>query len=197
MNINIRTKYSNRQSGIEFLKVIAIFIIMITHLTQSWLKYTDIQFTVTNMNANLFILLIFRHLGDIGNLIFFVCSAWFIVDSNKSKKQKIIQMIADVLTISVLWLLVPMITRVPFLNVKLIIKSLLPITFENNWYITCYILFYLASPFINKIINGIDGKIHFRIVLVLSFLYLFVNSIIGDRYYISSLIVFIVVYFIV
>lgn len=81
----------------------------------------------------------FHHFGAWGNIIFFVCSFWFLCNSKKPiKVNKILQMMMDVYLISVIYLLV--IGQFEVLSIKDIIKSLLPNLFGNNWFITCYLM---------------------------------------------------------
>lgn len=47
----------------------------------------------------------------------------------------------------------------------LTLQSIFPTIFGNNWYITCYILFYLIFPYLNIIINNLSQKDHISIVL--------------------------------
>ncbi|MBQ6381815.1 MAG: acyltransferase [Clostridia bacterium] len=193
----LKKDYALRSSGIELLKIIAIFLIMIHHVTQAWLDFAHLEFTAANMSGQMFVLLVFKHCGNVGNLIFFVSSAWFLADKTNSKKQKVIHMVMDIWLISVLFVLVPLLTKANFVSGKLVIKSLLPVTFENYWYMTCYLLFYLLFPGLNVIINKVGRSRHLRIAFVLSFLYIVVNNVIEDRYYYSYLILWIAVYFIV
>ena len=78
-----------------------------------------------------------------------------------------------------------------------IIKSLFPITFETNWFIGCYILFYLIHPLLNLILQGISKKTLFLIVIIITFLYLGINLIGRHLYYYNKLVGFIIIYFIV
>lgn len=79
-------KQTTRESGIELLKIFAMFIIVIAHMVQtlttpdpqlSYQGYVmDISRATTDVQT--IILLILRHFGVFGNEIFFICSAWFL-----------------------------------------------------------------------------------------------------------------------
>lgn len=78
-----------RDSGIELLKIFAIFVIVINHTVQSLTNEAynipnngfviDISRATTNIQCIL--LQIFRHFGVLGNSVFFICSAWFLLKS--------------------------------------------------------------------------------------------------------------------
>ena len=75
-----------RDSGIELLKILAIFLIVISHVAQTltsenpYITYNgyivDISHATTNIQH--LILVCFRTFGPLGNSIFFVCSTWFL-----------------------------------------------------------------------------------------------------------------------
>ena len=98
-----------RNSSIELLKIVAIFLIAISHVSQTlidknayvpWDDYL-IPTTATTDISNL-IVLIFHYFGPFGNSIFFICSAWFLIDNDKVSGRKILKMILDVWAISVI-----------------------------------------------------------------------------------------------
>ncbi|MBQ6381816.1 MAG: acyltransferase [Clostridia bacterium] len=189
--------YLQRESGVELLKVIAIFLIMLNHLTQTWFGFMD-TLSVDSMNAQQFILVIFRYCGTIGNLTFFACSAWFLLDKRVSRKQKIVQLLLDNCVISVLYLIIPLATKADYLTSKLVLRSVFPTTFENNWYITCYIVFYMLFPFLNKLLGSMERRTHLRAIIVLCILYIVINNFsLKAKYYYSALIVWVAIYFII
>ena len=78
-----------RDSGIELLKVIAILLIVISHVVQTLssenplIGYSDyiLDLSCATKEMQLVILMIMRHFGALGNSIFFICSTWFLLDS--------------------------------------------------------------------------------------------------------------------
>lgn len=194
---------SKRQSGIELLKVIALFLIIICHTYSSFAtaRYPmqqDIVFdAVSFTNIEYFIFQIFITFGYIGNFIFFVCSAWFLVDSKKNKLEKVIGIWINALIISILFLVIYWLLGYEATS-EIVIKSFLPISSENNWYITTYIVFYLLYPFINLILNNLNKKQHFCVTLLLFVVYfIFDYFFIEKAFFKNDLIMFMVIYVIV
>ena len=203
--INHMTK-KPRSSGIEMLKIIAVFLIIISHVTHTlgdtgnlFIGYTgdySIDLSLASSDIQHIILIIFKHFGAFGNLVFFMCSAWFLVDKDRFSAQKIIRLESDIWIVSVLILTVFMITRGGIAG-SLVLKSLLPTTFKNNWYMTCYMLIFAIHKPLNMIIHGMDKNRLLRVVLVLSGLYLWLGMVNYSFYYESDLMVLITVYFII
>ena len=48
-------------------------------------------------------------------------------------------------------------------------KELMPFDFRDYWYINCYLILYILTPFINKLINSMSQKEH-RKLLIISFI---------------------------
>ncbi|WP_442866656.1 acyltransferase family protein [Allofournierella sp. CML151] len=193
-----------RNSSIEFIKVISIVLIIISHVIQTLgtnnpnIPYSDYVIDISNATSNIqyLLLALLRNFGPLGNSIFFVCSAWFLLESKRSSNKKILQMILDVWVISVLLFIIVYDMRNGNLGIEMIIKQFFPTTFSNNWYITCYLIFYALHPFINIVIYRIDQSSLFRCTFVLSFLYIGCNYIVPS-FFETDLILWITIYFII
>lgn len=199
---------ADRQSAIELLKVFAIFLIVINHVTQTlsdrnvYVPYADyvMDVSVASTNIRAIILSMMRCFGSNGNTIFFVCSAWFLIDSKKANYKKILHMLVDIWVVSVIILILFRVVRGEAIDPQLVIKSLFPTTFSNNWYLTCYMIFYAIHPVLNKIIEGMDKQHLLRITLFLSALYITVNCVVNglfatSGFATSELTVWITIYF--
>lgn len=193
-----------RESGIELLKIFAIIVIVISHVTQTlscenlFLPYNDYVLDVSAATTDIskFILILFRHFGVWGNAIFFVCSAWFLLGSSKYNKKKWFYMLIEVWVVSIIVLITAFIIRDGNLSGKMIIKSILPNTFANNWYITCYLLFYPVHSFLNSLIKAMNKQTLFRISAAMFMLYCCFNFVISGRFFSSPIILWITIYFI-
>lgn len=195
---NIESK-KIRNSSIELLKIISLLLIVLSHAVPYYgdrtaISYIDLNLATNNLEQ--FILIIFRNIGYIGNIIFVMCSSYFLLDKNQVKIKKIWYMIMDSLTISIIYLILYFfIYDIP---TKDILKQFLPITFQTNWFIGCYILLYIIHPFLNKIIQSIKKESLLRINLVFIILYVCIAWILGgERYYYNNLVGFIIIYFII
>lgn len=202
---NERKSRKDRDSGIELLKVFAIFLVVINHVVQT-LSDTNAyvsNLTLATTDLQLLLVTMLRYSGHLGNTIFLVCSAWFLLDSKRSNKRKVLQILADVWVVSVTIFIVVFIERGGQLDKLMIFKQFFPTSFSNNWYITCYITFCFLYPFLNAIIAHLDQKTLLRVCMMLLTLYfvlsyffggLFVG---GSLFNSSNLVIFVAVYFVI
>lgn len=134
-------------------------------------------------------------MGNIGNDIFIVCSAWFLVESRKVKQRKIVHMLGDSFFISVAMFLFFSLLGYDF-PVKYIIRQLFPFTFANCWFLTCYLLLYSIHPLLNLVIQSIKQEELLRFNLFFFLLYNCMGFLAGNQlFYYSRLIGFIGIYF--
>lgn len=150
-----------RKSNIELYKIIALILITIGHCI------TSTYYPLDNSNTDIFMvgLSALRYLGTLGNDIFIICTAYFLIDSDsKPNKKKIVNIVIDTFVISIIWL-VPMFLLGFKLGKKEMIGEFFPLTFNNNWFITCYILLYLLYPLLNLVAKTIRQKNLFRLIV--------------------------------
>ena len=101
--------HSTRRSGIELLKIAAILLIVISHITQTMnapnpdIAYSGYLIDLDSATRSLqtFVLILFRHFGVLGNTVFFICSAWFLLESDKFRKKKWFFMLSEIWFVSV------------------------------------------------------------------------------------------------
>lgn len=193
-----------RESSIELLKIFAMFLIVISHVTQT--LYTENNFFSSDYILNIkesttsfqkLILVWFSSFGAQGNLIFFISSAWFLLESKKVDDKKIISIMADVWIINIMILVIFKLVKLNTLNLKTIIYCLFPNMFSLNWYVTCYLLFYLIHVTLNKIIYEKNKKELLVTNIILLYLYYVVNYLNYGLFFVSNLVTFIVIYFLI
>ena len=202
--------------GIDLLKVIAIVLIIISHVGQTLCLEPSIpvngsyyiNLNNSTTNSSLFILSLLRGAGALGNNIFFVCSAYFLIDSKRVKKEKIISLLSDVWFISAIifstfYIIVKIITPPQFILLSeapipfsVVIQQFLPSLFANNWYISCYIIFYPTHVILNKIIDSFEQRQLLSVSLILFIIYVVLNFL-HSFLFPSILILWLTIYFVV
>ena len=196
--MSVSRSYQERESGIEALKIIAIVLIVISHVAQTALEGPHVAQTIDlshgTDNLQYLLLVIFFHFGRWGNIIFFTCSAWFLLSSDRFDKRKWFFMLFEIWTISVLILAASFYFVKDVVSIKDIIKSFFPTYFNNNWYLTCYLLFYPLHSVLNGIINRMDKIALFRFSVALFCLYLVLPFAKGS-FFGSKIIYWIAMYF--
>ena len=196
-----------RESGIELLKLIAMGIIILFHVTQTLSTYDEalvslwgvdyhLDLNAASSNIQQIILMLIRQ-GGLGSHIFFVCSAWFLCTSKKrTKGSKVLKILLDVWIISVVIMAIYVLTgqNITTGDIK---RSLFPIMFGNNWYISCYLIIYLIYPFLNWIIERMTKKELFTANLIAFVLYYCIGYVYQGSYQFSNLVLFVILYFMV
>lgn len=149
LNSGANLHSAERNSGIELLKIFAILLIILSHVTLTLgsknvlIEYQDyaLDLGIATTNPQQLVLVILEYSGMLGNAIFFICSAWFLLDRKTINKEKWWFMLLEIWSVSIVILVVVNILRTGNIAAKLMIKSLFPTTFSLNWYMTCYLLF--------------------------------------------------------
>lgn len=191
-----------KRGGVELLKTIAMFLIVVHHMTNSiwkdvhYIPYNDFVVDLTHVTTNIqqLFLSIFAYTGMFGNSIFFLCSAWFLLDKEKGDIRKCTHILADVWLISILMLGVSVAVR-GNIDFKLLIKELFPNLFENNWYATCYIIFMFLYPVLNSVIYRMNQVELLRTSLFLCVVYIFAGFIKSSSFFSSPIIIWVAIYF--
>lgn len=189
-----------RNSSVEILRIFAMVLICICHTVPN-IAYpagggeslyigeptTNFQFMIADWMASA---------GLIGDVIFIVCSAYFLLDSRKMKVGKVALMILNTFVLSILFMSVVLALGYKLTAME-IVRQVFPTIFQNNWFVSYYIIFYLIHPLLNRIIRMLDKTalgIAAALLFVQSYIFLFVQA---QAPGINKLICFVTIYFIV
>ncbi len=190
-----------RQSGIELLKIIAIFLIVVSHVIQSIGQISPdnhlynsnvINLCESTDNPQYLIMALIWNFVMYGVDIFFVSSAWFLSRNIGFKISKLFRLVVNTWIISFIYLSVYLLSGV-HVSGKLIIKSLLPNLFANNWFVSCYIIIYAIHPLLNIICEHIDRSLH-GILVIAGLAYCLITYISEYLLFYSKLIIVVIIY---
>lgn len=195
----------DRQSGVELLKIIGIFLIVVSHVTQTLgsknlgIPFQDYVILLGNATTDIqvIILNLLRQTGGLGNTIFFTCSAWFLVGKTSDARKKAFSLLSTVWFISILILCLYLFAYPSCITTKDLIKQVFPTCFANNWYMTCYIIFLFIYPWLNKMIALTDQKQLLGIMIFSSTLWIVGNYFKSDLFFPSALILWVTIYFLI
>ena len=196
-NKNLSNPLQKRNSSIECLKVSAIILIILCHSIPHYpgeIGMVDLNYATSSFSK--IIMLFLYYGGQFGNVIFVVCSAWFLLDSSKNNFNKVLYIMVDCLIISVGFCFV-FLTLGFTLTVKDIVRSFFPITFENNWFIGCYLMLYITHPILNFAINKMKKKELLITVCGIFLIFFGVEFILPGTHRFSRYVGFMSIYFVV
>lgn len=166
MNHRINSS-NNRLSGVELLRIIAILLICVFHSTQTAMRFSDFSsgFGITSIIFN-----IIKHFGNFGNMLFVICSSWFLLDSKRVKPEKAIGILYDSSLISIIWMVIILIFGFS-LSTRDIIHQIFPDIYGNVWFVPAYIILYIAHPILNNGLKNLSYKVHLTYVILAFLLY--------------------------
>lgn len=203
-NAFVDNRNLNRNSGIELLKLLAIYAIVVAHVTYTltsfnpFVPWDDYVIDVSVASADIIniILIVLRTFGAFGDFVFFLCSAWFLLDNDEVKEEKELKLIFDIWLISVVICFIVFLERKGNIDAGLLIKQFMPTWFENNWYMTCYLLFYPIHGVINQSIRRMGQEQLLLTATLLGGIYILVNFI-RTSFFFSEIILWISIYYVV
>lgn len=186
-----------RNSGIELLKVIAMILIAISHAVPVYGDYKAISFVnidVCTADFSVIIMAMFRYLGTIGNDIFIVSSAWFLIESNKIRKEKVINIIFNSFAISVTILIIlkALGIDIPKADFK---SAFTPIMMNLNWFVTCYLVLYLIHPLLNMTIEKMQQKELLKLNIIFFMVYVILSIYKSSIFFRTALLEMIIIYY--
>lgn len=178
---------NKRNSSIELLRIIGMFIICCWHCTR--------VFHIEDFQGASY-LLKYIPWGNIGNLIFIVISNYFLSNSKEFKLSKIKTIIIDQFAISMIVTFITIFIFKKQMDFKTLIKQIFIFLYGGNWFITCWIFYYMIHPLLNIITDKLTKKEYTQFVIALIIIYGFLRF---PRFAIpcDNLIEFIVLHFIV
>jgi surface polysaccharide O-acyltransferase-like enzyme len=191
---------TERLSNFELMRIISMFFIVLFHVrmhSEIASKALGNNYLILEFITNIIVV----HVNS-----FILISGYFQSKSN-IKVSKAISLINSVWFYKTVFMILAIIL-VNYTSIKLIgdfstinkFKTFLPLDFGIYWYIDSYLVLYLISPLLNKIINNITKEEFKRIILVLLLLICIIPTLTVDEVIRTnnghSLISFILLYFI-
>lgn len=150
-----------RNSNLEILRIVSMLLIIMHH----YVVHGQFELNNTIISSNKIILEIISLGGKLGVNCFILITGYFMINSKISFK-KILKIIFEVWFYSICIFLVASLTQIIDFDIKLLIKVMIPIIFNSNWFALVYIVLYIFIPYINMLINNLDKKQHFKLCLI-------------------------------
>lgn len=120
---------------------------------------------------------IFLFGGKYGVDLFIILSGYCLINS-KFTFRKLFKLLIQVILYSVSIYLIFLCCGLIRFNFKELIKVLFPTIFQQYWFVTCYIIVYVFSPFINKMLKSFSRK-EYTVFMILTFSILFIGKYVG------------------
>ncbi len=171
-----------RNSSIELLRIIAMFMILAHH----FIVHNGYDVLKLPLGPErIFFQLVMAGGGKVGVVIFFSISAWFFLDKEqtiKSNLKRVWIMERELLFWSLILVTFYLVFDRADLGMKLMVKSVMPLSMGLWWYATAYAIFLALLPFPAKGLKALGRKYHLALastVLVIWGLTSFIPGMIG------------------
>lgn len=183
----------NRNSSIELLRIISMFLIVLSHFSVHGVIEKNLNFSFNSIYLSCITL------GNLGVDIFILISGYYY--DSKTNFKKILQIVLITIFYSVILYIFSIFVNVNEFSIKGLIKASMPILFNNYWFVTAYVLIMLFTPILKIVINNLNRQV-FKYLMGLSIILYGIIPLIfkvvvnGEIYYSNKLIELIIVYFI-
>lgn len=173
----MKSTKKDRLSNFELIRIVAMCFIVISHYAQhGLLPMIESKTTIVQ-----FLTMYFQTLGAIGVTLFVLLTGYFMIDKSFNLKH-FFSIALETLFYSwgIFFIFALFFKDYIILSPKIIYQSILPILTGQYWFVTAYLLLYLAIPFLNKLFNILDKKTLSRYLLLFIFLW-FVIPLLGYK----------------
>ena len=163
-----------RKSNMELLCIVSIFMIVVFHCAyKSGFRFSQ------SFSMNKLVVKTFWMLGELGVNLFMLISGYFMI-CGRFKWSKVIRLIAEVVFYTVLTLLLTM--RLGIYTPqswKDFLPILLPVTLNQYWFITAYLIVYIMSPYLNLLARAMDKRTYRKFLMTVLILYSVIPAVRG------------------
>ncbi len=155
MNKSPYTPQTQRLSGLELLRLIAMLGIVLSHWGGhgSWNLSSDNTFIINKIWLQLC-----QFFGEVGNCIFFLITGYFTYNRETINKKGIIRLILDVKFYAFSVWLVALALGVYSFSFGGLTKYLFPIVFKQYWFVLPFLTVCAIAPWINDILRKSTPK---------------------------------------
>lgn len=153
-----------RQSNFELLRIIAMIMIIIHHFN----LHGGVLNNLKDFTFEYYFINILEIFCIIAVNLYVLITGYFMVKS-KFKISKILKLELEVIFYSIITYIVLVFMNKLKFNIQAFIKFFLPVTTNQYWFMTAYILLYLLTPILNILINNINQKQYKYLLIVLFF----------------------------
>lgn len=158
---------NQRESNFELLRIVAMFGIVLFHYSDH--GCSDITYD-NALTVNTAFEYFCRIGGGLGNCIFMIMTGYF-MSKSEFRIKKLVKIWGQVFFYSVLSYIIACSLEVTYFNKKNFIEALLPITSNQYWYFTAYVIVLIMSPVINLAFEKLEKKM--LLLLMVGLLYFF------------------------
>ena len=174
------TVKKERNTSIDLLKAIAMFMVVILHTITYGLA--DVEF----VKASKIVCDVLQGVSIVAVNCFVLITGYFMCDTTKINWGRLLRLWIQVECFSIgmymMMCVVPN-TGITF-NVTDLIRNAMPLLTNQYWFVTCYFLLCIIAPFLNVFINAVENDEYRKVLIILTILFSVIPSIniFGDQF---------------
>lgn len=155
-------KEKKRNLGLDILRIISMIMILFLH----YLGKGSLLGKTNNSTFYYILYYFFEAISIIVVNCYVLISGYFLVNS-KFKWKKVLQLWRETIFYSISIYFFIVVVGLKEFEIKDAIKSALPIITKQYWFVNVYLMMYILSPFLNKLINNLEKKEFQKLLLIL------------------------------
>ena len=148
-------------NGIALLRIVAIFWIILFH----YADHGNVGIVQPEITFNWLLLAICFAGGGTGNCIFVIITGYLMVNKKFAFK-RIVKLWLEVMFYSVVIAIICYYRGIDTYSRESIIKAVFPITYNQYWYMSSYVVLFFTMPFLNRMIAALNKKQHITLIAV-------------------------------
>ena len=186
------SKGSARDSSFELLRIISILAIVFCHFA----THGGFDYAQETLSIPRFWLCFLEMGGNFGVNVFVLISGYFLIMSHDStfNWRKVLKLWGQVFFYSVLIYVVFGLTKISDFSLPSLVKTLFPITFENWWFASTYLVLYLFHPFLNRFLRKLDKQSFQKLLVLLILLWCLIPTFTFSSFQSNDLLWFVTLY---
>lgn len=154
-------KNKERQSNFELMRIVSMLFIVIWHVIVHGKVFENISEPASFISTILLGFLVVH----VNSLVFI--TGYFGTNNNKINNQKVGKLIGITWFYKAVIVLIVILFNIATLSKITIMEELLPLDLNNYWFINCYLIVYILSPYLNKVTEKMEEHEFAKFLLLL------------------------------
>lgn len=167
-------KTSAKQSNFELLRIISMVLIVAHHFSYHGVLKTSYETGFGRQTLTIFLSEVIESGGKIGVTLFVMITGYFMIHS-KIKLKKLVLLILQVSFYSIGILLLFKGLGFP-ISLGDTLRNIFPILYGKYWFMTAYIVLYLFTPFLNKLLLSLKKIDYLKLLFLMIFLWILIPT---------------------
>lgn len=180
-----------RMSNFELLRIIAMFMIIAHHFA----VHGGFEFPADTLTVNRFWIQIMRFGGKVGVDIFVLISGYFLIKGDPAGiVKKALKLLIQVWFYSVVIFVVFSVTSKEAISADKLLKSLFPVSYSKWWFASTYLVLFIISPYLNKLLLSLTRAEYIRFLALNIVIWCVLSTLLHTAWAADDLVWFIILY---